>query len=100
MVGRLSSTADLRFDVTSELRLPSVAICQQLLFIVEEFLVVLDWKFIVGSFHYRVYRTSLLTESAVDALSHVYVVSCGSSASVRSWLALDGNAVGRTGSST
>jgi hypothetical protein len=55
---------------------------------------------VVGSFNNCIYWTSLLTESTIDALSHVYVIPSSPSGTIRSRFGLNSNGSGWTSLST
>ena len=85
-------------DVAGQLRLPTVAIRQQLLLVVEQLFMIDNCSLIVGSLNDGVYRAGLLAETTVNALGHVDVISRGPSRAVRARLTLDCDGVGRAGS--
>ena len=62
-------------DVGLDLNLPLVPVLQQLLLVVQQLLVGLGGVLEVGPFHDGVHWASLLTETAVNALGHINVVS-------------------------
>lgn len=93
-----SVISDLRFDISCQLRLPSVSICQQLLFVIEEFFMVDGGIFVVRTLNNSVDGTGFLAKSTVNALCHVNIVSSGSSGTVGSGLAFNCDCVGWTGS--
>ena len=84
-----SSVEIVRLDVSRNLLLPSVAIIQQLLLVVQQLFPGLCAELEVGSLDYGVHWTCLLTQSTVDALGHVNVVSGGPPTSVLSLFRLD-----------
>ena len=89
LLGRQSSTADLCLDVSSELRLPSIPICQQFLFVVKKLLVILHSEFIVGTLDDRIHRAGFLAKSTIYTFGHVYVIPSSLSTSIRAWLAFN-----------
>lgn len=91
--------SDLRLDVTRQLRLPSISVGKQLLLVVEQLLVVDSRVFVVRPLHDCIDWTRVLAKAAIDALGHIDIVASGSSGPVRSWLALNRDGVGGTGSS-
>lgn len=82
-------------NVCSNLRLPLVAIAQQFLLIVKQLLVCLCRKLKVRSLNDGVDRTSLLTESTVNTLRHVDIVTSRSSAAIGTLFSFDGDRLSR-----
>ena len=92
------------FNISCKLWFPLIAILEQLLLVVKQFLMRIGGKLIIGALltnliylYNCVYWTCLLAEAAIDALGHVYVVVGGASGVVRSGLGLDVDAAGGTG---
>ena len=87
-----------RFDFlnSGELWLPLVSIVDQLLLVVEEFLVEERRILKVRSFHNCIDGAGLLAETAENALGHVNVIFGGPSRSVRPWFTFDGDRKGWT----
>merc|ERR1719391_1153724 len=92
---RRSSVEVVRLDVGGDLRLPLVAVVEQLLLVVEQLFVGLGAELKVGALHNGVHGTCLLAKSAVDALGHVDVVSGSSSGPVSALLCLNGDGLSR-----
>jgi len=80
-----SRPPDLRLDVSCQLRLPSITVCQQLLLIVKQLLVSLGCVLVVWPLNDCVYRASSLAITAIYAFRHIDIVSSCSSWSVWSW---------------
>ena len=78
-------------DDSSQLRLPLVSVCQQLLLVVQQLLSGLGGVLGVWRLDDSVDWARLLAESAVDALGHVDVVACCAAGSVLALLGLDGD---------
>merc|ERR1711862_837696 len=76
------------FNISCNLSLPFVSIVQQLLLVVKQLLVRLRAELKVRSLNNGINRAGLLTESTIDALGHVNIVSCCSSSSICSLLSL------------
>ena len=69
-------------EIARDLTLPPVAVRQQAVLVVVEFLAGLDGEFRIGSFDNGIDRAGLLTEATVDALDHVDVVARGAAGAV------------------
>src|SRR6202011_1065311 len=69
-------------EIACDLTLPPVAVRQQPVLVVVEFLAGLDGEFRIRPFDDGVNGTGLLTEAAVDALDHVDVVARGAASAV------------------
>jgi len=82
VLGKYLAVEKVSLDVSSDLLLPPISIAQQFLFVIQQLLVGLCRELKVGSLNNGIHRTCLLTEATVDALGHVNIISCGSSASV------------------
>lgn len=74
-----SSCPNQSFNVSSQLRLPSVSVIQKLLLVIMQLLVIDCCIFVVRAFDDGIDRTGLLTVSTVYALCHIDVVACGPS---------------------
>jgi len=85
----------ISLQVTSQLDLPLVAIGQELLLVVQQLLVCLCRVFVVGALNNSVDGTSLLTETAVNALGHVNIVTRSAARSILAGLSLNSNSLGR-----
>lgn len=88
-----SPIEEVSLDVCGKLLLPLVSIREELLLVIEQFLVCLCGELKVRSLHDGIHWTRLLTEPAIDALGHVDVVACGSSAAVGTCLCLNGDSL-------
>eukprot|EP00235_Prasinoderma_singulare_P009573 CAMPEP_0119166340 /NCGR_PEP_ID=MMETSP1315-20130426/5788_1 /TAXON_ID=676789 /ORGANISM="Prasinoderma singularis, Strain RCC927" /LENGTH=207 /DNA_ID=CAMNT_0007159715 /DNA_START=158 /DNA_END=781 /DNA_ORIENTATION=- len=86
---RSSPVDRLLLQVVGNLRLPPVAVGQQLLLVVQQLLVRLCRKLGVGALDNGVHGARLLAEPAIDALGHVDVVARGATATVLPLLGLD-----------
>src|SRR5215467_9258182 len=84
-------------EVLRDLALPTIAVGEQTLLVVVEFLARLRREFEIRAFHDRIDRTSLLAEPAIDALHHVDVVAGGAPrAVIAARSGLDRDRLGRT----
>lgn len=81
----------IRGQVLRHSKFPFIAVGQQFLLVVEEFFTSLGGKLKIRSLHDCIHRASLLTESAIDTFCHINVISCCSSAAVRTGLRFDGD---------
>src|SRR6266436_5515453 len=80
-------------EVLRDLALPAIAVGEQTLLVVVEFLARLSGEFEIRAFHDGVDRAGLLAQAAIDAFHHVDVVAGGSPGAVvaaRSGLDRDG----------
>src|ERR1700730_7292481 len=91
-----SSIGRVGRQVASDLRLPAVAVRQQLLLVVEKLLARLGGELEVGALDDGRDRAGLLAEAAIDAFRHVDVVARGAAAAVVARLGLDGDRECRT----
>ena len=91
---RKSIVSDLRFDVSSQLRFPSVAVCQQFLLVVEQLFMGDGGILIVRAFDNGINRASLLAKSTINAFCHVDIVSGSSSRTIGSGFTLDSDGIG------
>jgi len=91
----LSSVHGLVLEVLRNLHFPHVAVLEQLLLIVEEFLSCFSAEFSVRTLDDSIDGTSLLTEAAVNALGHVDVVPGRSASSVLTLLGFDSDGLRR-----
>ena len=78
-----------------QLRLPLVAVREQLLLVVQQLLARLGGVLGVGALDNGVHGTRLLAEAAVDALGHVDVVAGRAAGAVSALLGLDGDGLRR-----
>jgi hypothetical protein len=78
-----------------QLRLPLVAVREQLLLVVEELLPCLHGVLGVGALHDGVHGARLLAEAAVDALGHVNVVAGRAARAVSALFGFDGDGLRR-----
>src|ERR1700722_18510253 len=76
-------------EVLRDLRLPAIAIREQLVLVVEQLLAGLRGEFEIRPLDDRVDRTGLLAIAAVDALRHVDVVARRAAAAVLARFGLD-----------
>ena len=100
MIIEASVVPDLRLNVSGQLRLPSVPVCQQLLLVEEQLLVIYCCVLVVGSFDDGINWAGVLTKSTVNALGHIDIVASSSTGAIRAGLTLNGDGVGWAGSST
>src|SRR3954452_22471614 len=89
-----SSVGRIQFQTARQFRLPSVAVRQQLVLVVEQLLAGLGGKLEVGAFDDGIHRTRLLAQPAVDALRHIDVVSRGPAGAVLARFGLNGDRLG------
>jgi hypothetical protein len=68
--------------IASDLALPAVAVLQEAIFVVVEFLAGLDGKFRVRPLDNGIDRAGFLTEAAVDAFDHVDIVAGGAAGAI------------------
>src|SRR5688500_434438 len=90
-----SAVRRVELEVAGDLRLPAVAVRQQLRLVVEKLLARLDGELEVRPLHDRVDRAGLLAEAAVDALHHVDVVARRPPRAVLARLGVDGDRLRR-----
>lgn len=64
----------IRVDIGGDFGFPLITVVEELLLVVEELLVRFSGKFKIRTFHDGIDRTRLLTEPAIDALGHVYII--------------------------
>src|SRR6185437_12751315 len=83
-----SSIGRVEREVLRDLRLPAVAIRQQLVLVVEELLAGFGGELEIGAFDDRIHRTGFLAEAAIDAFGHVDVVAGGAAAAILARLGL------------
>ena len=95
--GKYSKRSRFDFLNSGKLWFPFVSIVDQLLLVVEKFLVEEGRILKVRPFHDCINWTGLLTETTENALGHVNVVFGGSSRSVRTRFTLNSDRKGRTG---
>src|SRR5579885_2297761 len=88
---RHSPVGRVERKVLGDLRLPAVAVRQELFLVVEEHLARLGGELEVRPLDDRVHGTRLLAEAAIDALRHVDVVARRAPAAVGARLGLDGD---------
>ena len=93
---KYSKCSRFNFLNSGKLWLPLVSIVDQLLLVVEEFLVEEGRILKIRSFHNCIDGAGFLTETTENALGHVNVVFGGPSRSVRPRFTLDGNRKGWT----
>ena len=91
-----SAVGVVRFDVGGELDLPTIAVEQQLLLVVEELLARLRRVLEVGPLDDRVHWARLLAEATEDALCHVDIVARRASRAVSARLRIDCDRLQRT----
>src|SRR5215471_9356348 len=65
-------------EVLRDLAFPAIAVGEQALLVVVEFLARFGGEFEIRPFHDRIDRAGLLAEAAIDAFHHVDVVACSS----------------------
>lgn len=86
--------------VGSYLCFPLVSVVEELLLVVEQFLMGFSGELEVGTLYDSVHRTRLLTEAAVDAFGHVNVVASRPPAAISTSLCFDADGLGWTDSFT
>src|SRR6202035_1270496 len=94
MIMRLCSRSPVRRverEVVGDLRLPAVAVREQLLLVVEELLAGFRRELEIRPLDDGVDRAGLLAEAAIDAFRHVDVVARRAPAAVFARLRLDGD---------
>lgn len=64
----------IRVDIGGDFGFPLVAIVEELLLVIKKLLMGLSGKLKIWTFDNGVDRTRLLTEPAIDALGHVYII--------------------------
>ena len=86
---RRSAIRRVRGEVRGELRLPAVAVREQLFLVVEQLLAGLGGELEIRPLDDRIDRAGLLAQAAIDALRHVDVVARRAAAAVVARLGLD-----------
>mmetsp|Transcript_24147 Transcript_24147/g.29265 ORF Transcript_24147/g.29265 Transcript_24147/m.29265 type:complete len:224 (+) Transcript_24147:225-896(+) len=85
----------LHLKVLGDLSFPAITVGQQLLLVIEQFLVCLGRELRIRSLNDSINRASLLAEPAVDALGHIYIVPGGTTATIFTLLCVDGDCLSR-----
>src|SRR5215475_5842129 len=75
-------------QIGGQLRLPPVAVRQQLFLVVHQLFPAFDRELEIRSLHDRIDRASFLAQPAIDALRHVDVIAGGATATVGARLGL------------
>jgi hypothetical protein len=88
------SVKNLRCEVSSNFGFPLVSICKELFLVVEQLDAGLSGELKIGSLYDSIDGTSLLTESAVDALCHINIVTGGTARTVGTGLGLNSDGTG------
>src|ERR1700730_7910608 len=87
----LSPVGGVERQVLRDLGLPTVAVLQQLLLVVEQLLMRLGRELEVRPLDDRIDRTRFLAIAAIDAFRHINVVTGGAPAAILTRLGLDRN---------
>lgn len=78
-------------NVGGDFGFPAVTVAEKLLLIVEELFARTGSELKVGSLNDGIDRTGFLTESTVDTLGHVNIITGGAATSISAGFGLDGN---------
>ncbi len=76
--------------------LPTITIVEKFLFVIDQLGASFSGKFEIRAFYNGINWTGFLTQTAIDALHHVNIVTCCSPASIPAWFGFYGDGLGRT----
>lgn len=81
----------IRMDIGGDFGFPLVAVVEEFLLVVEKLLVRFRGKFEIRPLDDGIHGTRFLTESAIDTLGHVYIVTGRSPRAVSTFLGFNCN---------
>lgn len=85
----------LRLQILCYLCFPAITILQQLLFIIQQFLMGFCGELKIGTLHNSINRANFLAETTIDALCHVSVIPSSSATAIFPFFCFNGKGLSR-----
>lgn len=83
----------IRVDIGGDFGFPLITVVEELLLVIKELLVRFSGKLEIRTFHDGIDRTRLLTEPAIDALGHVYIIPGRPPRTIGAFLSFNSNSL-------